>query len=96
MKVWELAKKLNRTNKDLLGELGLKSHMSKVPDSVVAEHLGEEKKITPEPEAVETVDTAETLVVEFEDSGWTLEDAKTSIRALGGKSPCWKWRDKIG
>ena len=47
MKVFELSKLLKMPNKaliKLIDDPRVKSHMSKVPESVVAELLGEEKK----------------------------------------------------
>jgi hypothetical protein len=94
MKVYELAKKLKRTNKELLQELGLKSHLSVVDDSVVAEFLGEEKKITTGQEAEKVADSPETHDVK-KPSGkcpFTPEQVRRSIQIHGVKSVCWEWR----
>jgi hypothetical protein len=63
MKLYELAKKTGMEINQLKGELGYKSHMKKVPDEIVAEYLGNEKKIQTGQEAMETVDSAEAVVV---------------------------------
>ena len=80
MKVFELSKKLKKSNKDLIAEIDdprVKSHLSKVPEDILAEFDVEEKKIETEPEptatvdkdedAVVTVDSAETIVVEVKE-----------------------------
>jgi len=61
MKIHELAKKTGISNKELLKETGLGSHMSKVPEEVVAQYMGEEKKIQTEPQSTETVDSGEAV-----------------------------------
>jgi hypothetical protein len=63
MKLYELAKKTGMEINQLKEELGYKSHMKKVPDEIVAEYLGNEKKIQTGQETAETVDSAEAVVV---------------------------------
>ena len=103
---------LKADRKEFLATYGLKSHMSKLPDSLVEELFGEEKKIQTEPEQTQTVDSAETDVVEVatigelvQDSGVKSSDVETcpytertirkSMKMLGNKSPCWKWRHTL-
>jgi hypothetical protein len=110
MKVFELAKELKIKSKALLNEIDdprVTGHMSKVPESIVAELLGEEKKTQEapaEPEAV--VDSTETVSIEapivapepvveakpVEVCPVDLVALKGSINGLGGKSPLYKWK----
>lgn len=106
MKLYELSKKTGISVEQLKEELGYKSHMKKVPDSVVAEYLGEEKKIETEQEGTQTVDSAETVVVETsdvveppvieteskEECPVSLEELRGGINGLGGKYKHYKWR----
>jgi len=112
MKVHELAKKTGKKSKELLQELGLKSHMSMVPEDVVSEYLGSEKKISEtESQGTATIDSAETVVIEeanesrsggaipgdiAEECPYGLKEIELKNRYLGSKSPCWKWRHLIG
>ena len=75
---------LKADRKEFLATYGLKSHMSKLPDSLVEELFGEEKKIQTEPEQTQTVDSAETDVVEVatldelvQDSGVKSSEVET-------------------
>lgn len=106
MQAYEAAKKLKMENKEFLEKYGMKSHMSKLSEDLVAELFGEEKKIEAEPEPTETVDSAETVVVEQapevpaepEPEGCPVDAAtvELSIRCLGGRSPYYKWRNLVG
>jgi hypothetical protein len=108
MKVYELAKKLKKSNKELIADMDdprVKSHLSKVPDDILAEFDVDEKKITTEPEPTPTVDSAETTVVdveiaekqtEAEECPYTLSQIAVGIRMCGNKSKAWKWRHLIG
>ena len=67
MKIYEVAKQMGKKSKDLLAEIDdprVKTHMSLVPESLLADLLGSEKKIeeTVE-EPTETVDSAEAVGV---------------------------------
>ena len=98
MQAYEAAKKLEIPNKEFLAKYGLKSHMSKVPDDLVAELFGEEKKIETQQPTTETVDSAETDVVEVEvkeTCPYTTAQIELGIRCLGGKAPQWKWRHML-
>ena len=69
MKVYEASKSKKMSTKEFLEvygeEYNLKSHLSKIPAELEEELFGQEKKIeTPKPEPTETVDSAETVVVE--------------------------------
>jgi len=113
MQAYEAIKRLKLDRKAFLEEHGLKSHMSKLPDALVEELFGEEKKIQTGAEGAPEVDSTEAVVVEVADE--TLPETETvsvtpeseacpftprqiakSIRCLGNKSPCWKWRDQVG
>ncbi len=47
MKAYEAAKLLKIPNKEFLQKYEIKSHLSKLPEDLVAELFGEEKKINP-------------------------------------------------
>ena len=95
MKIHELAKKTGMSNKELLKETGLKSHMSKVSSDVVAQYLGEEKKTEPEQVVTETVDVGgDSEVVKpvvVKECPVSLEILELSKRGAGGKSPLKEW-----
>ena len=114
MKVHEASKILKKSNKELLAEINdprVKSHLSKIPEDILAE-LGFEKKITEAvAEPTKTVDRAETIVVDkseeelhaelqpvvpVEDCPYTPEQIELGIRCLGNKGPHWKWQHLIG
>lgn len=77
MKVHELSKKLGVSNKELLEELGLKSHLSVVPEDVLAKYEAAEPVVEAEPtEEIPDVDLI-----------------RRSINGLGNKSPYWKYRE---
>ena len=63
MQAYQAIKMLKIDRKEFLATHGLKSHMSKLPDSLVEELFGEEKKIQAKPEQAAAVDTAEADVV---------------------------------
>ena len=58
MKVHELSKKTGISNKELIVELGVKSHMSNVPDDLVAKYIQDEpaKEVKNETETVSIQD----------------------------------------
>jgi hypothetical protein len=68
MQVYQGAKQLKISNKELIQLIDIPEvdhHMDKIPDELLEELGLVEKKIeTPEPEPTETVDSAETVVVE--------------------------------
>jgi hypothetical protein len=103
MKVHEASKSKKMSNKEFLEEYGeeynLKSHLSKIPAELEEELFGQEKKIeTPEPEPTETVDSAETVVVEVQEPviekapecPYTKEQVRLGIRGCGNKSSMWR------
>ena len=99
MKVFELSKLLKMPNKaliKLIDDPRVKSHMSKVPESVVAELLGEEKKTEEAPAeqetAVDTVETAVVAIVPVEECPVTLDELRGGINGLGGKYKHYKWK----
>jgi hypothetical protein len=107
MQVYQGAKQLKLSNKELIRLIDqpeVDHHMDKIPDELLEELGLVEKKIkTPEPERTETVDSAETDVVEVEieeviakpevhkepECPYTIPEIKLGIRCLGGKMP---WR----
>lgn len=99
MKVYELAKALKRESKDLCKEYELKSHLSNVPEDLVAELIGDEKKNTTEPEPTQTIDSAETVIVKEElkelelPDGVTAEKVWLSCHIAANKSPFWDIRE---
>lgn len=98
MKAYEAAKLLKIPNKEFLQKYEIKSHLSKLPEDLVAELFGEEKKIEAGQAATQTVDSAETDVVVSapekteEECPYTVEQVARHIKILGNKSPAWKWR----
>jgi len=66
MKIYEASKILKKSNKDLIAEIGdprITSHLSKIPEDILAT-LGLEKKTTQaEPKPAQTVDSTETVFV---------------------------------
>jgi hypothetical protein len=107
MKLYEVAKQMGKKSKDLLAEIDdprVKTHMSLVPESIVAELLGSEKKIEEAiEEPTETVDSAEAVVVVAKAEPAPVAPTcpvdlitmATSIRGLGGKSPYYKWKHML-
>ena len=112
MKIYEASKILKKSNKELLAEINdprVKSHLSKIPEDILAE-LGLEKKIKEAiAEPTKTVDSAETDVVDSEPSKpskapelpkevcpYTAEEIELGIRCVGNKGQHWKWRHIIG
>ena len=86
MQAYQAIKMLKADRKEFLATYGLKSHMSKLPDSLVEELFGEEKKIQTEPEQTQTVDSAETDVVEIgeqDECEQTQDDTNDSIDSTG-------------
>lgn len=82
MKAYEAAKKLKMKSKDFCRQYNIDSHLSVLEDALVEELFGEEKKIDEaRPEATQTVDSAETVVV--------TEDILMNVRILGKKSKYW-------
>ena len=68
MKGYEAAKKLGITSGEFCEQYDLGSHMQKIPDELEAELFGSEKKIMEEQACTETVDSAETVLVDVEAS----------------------------
>ena len=87
MKVYELAKVKGVNAKELAKELGLKSHLSEIPDGIVAEE--------PKTEVVVPV-KVEAPVVEEVPSGVDDKAIRQSIIGLGTKSAYWYLRAKYG
>ena len=108
MKVHEAAKLKKMSNKDfikMVDDPRITSHMNKLPEELEAELFGEEKKIKEAvAEPTQTVDSAETVVVETtpepiaktkpieEPCPVDLVTLELSIRGIGGKSPYYKWK----
>lgn len=66
MKVHQLSKKLKISNKELLAQMDdprVTSHLSKVPEDILAQFDVEEKKIETGEKSTETIDSAQTIVV---------------------------------
>lgn len=113
MKVHEAAKKLGISTKVFLEtygeERGIKSHLSNLPESLVDELFGEEKKIQAESEPTQTVDSGQADLVEltaFPETGTkavirtkecpiSKADLRVSICCLGNKSPYYEWKDML-
>lgn len=109
MKLHELAKHLKMNSKELLQEIAdprVLSHLSNVPEDIVAQYMGEEKKTETGQEGTAVAYTEEmervvevVHVVVQEPVQQTepscpvdIETLKASIRGAGNKSPYWQWR----
>jgi hypothetical protein len=105
MKLHELAKHLKMNSKELLREMAdprVTSHLSTVPEDMVAYYMGGEKKTEAGQAAAAVADTAE--VERVVETPVAIEPAtelacpvdvdtiKASIRGAGNKSPYWQWR----
>lgn len=99
MKAHEAIKLLKADRKEFLEKYGIKSHLSKIPSELETELFGDEKKIYQEPEPAQTVDSAETELVEVKVlpkkepvCPYTPAEIELGIRCLGSKSKQWEWR----
>ena len=101
MKVYELSKKVGMSNKELLQETGLKSHLSVVPEDILAKYITEEPEdadteITEDVVAEVVAEIKEPKIIEeWEPIGKcpvSLETLELSLRGGGDKSPYWKYR----
>ena len=98
MKVHELAKRTGIKNAVILKENPeLKSHMSNVPEDIVAKYLPPEEPLVTETVDIATEETA-TVVVEPAAKGLALPDGVTAERvwlnvmANGARGRFWKYR----
>lgn len=88
MKVFELAAIRGVNAKDLAKELGLKSHLSIVPEEL--------HKDIPETVVVSVPSFTEPVVQSIVVSEISKEDKIKSIRGLGVKSKFWNERESLG
>lgn len=94
MQVYEAAKKLNITTKELVKLIDspdIVHHKARIPDSILNDiGLGEN---------TQTIDSAETEIVDveiIEECQYSINEIKLGIRCLGSNAPQYKWRHLIG
>ena len=99
MKVFEASKKRKQSNKEFLEEFkeyGMTSHLSKLPDELVEELFGSEKKTDAQGQGAQSVDSAETVVVndvKAETKQDTVVQETTTVSA-GAEDDCpWTVRE---
>jgi len=86
MKVFEVAKQTGMTNAEIKEKTGLKSHLSIVPEDILADLIGSE-----------TVDSSETVVVEAKPKeglpeGVTPQMVWHACTGIGNRHPLWKFK----